>query len=205
LFCRTKYDADILNSPDFEKGSLNPEDYLLVDNWPFIITYFADKTAPPSDKDNLRNSLRIFVDSTKQESSRGYAMGFQAYEVWRKDMLDEAWYKNNDDEQLARRFSVNQFCSLALFDARKSAYSYLSEIRKLLPDKVDDMEQIIRLFSEISEKAKQIHMLLDSGEYLEGAKARRFWTKEMRETQAGFLSEILILEQKAVGIAERII
>lgn len=205
LFCRTKYDPSILNSADYEKGKFNPYDYLPVDNWPFIITYFADMTTPPSAKDNLINSLRVFVDCSKQEGCRGYAMGLKAYDVWRKDLLDEEWYKNNDDEQLARRFSVNQFCSLSLYDARKSAYIYLSDSKNLLPDMVDCMEQIIKNFSDISDKAGQIHNMLDSGEYLEGARARKFWTKEMRIQQAKLLSEMQELENRAVELAEEIV
>lgn len=205
LFCRTKYDAEIINSPEYEKGKINPYDYLFVDNWPFIITYFANMATPPSAKENFLNSLRVFVESAKQENNRGYALGFKAYEVWRNDLLDDAWYENNDDEHLARRFSVNQFCTLALYDARKSAYIYLSENSQLLPDKADAIEQIIKLFFDISGKAGQIHKLLDSGEYLEGAKARRFWTKEMRKRQADLLAQMLEAEREAMHLAERII
>jgi transcriptional regulator with XRE-family HTH domain len=205
LFCRTKYDSAILDSPDFDKGRLNPYDYLFVDNWPFIITYFNDMTTPPTPRENLLNSLRVFIDCSKQESCRGYAMGPKAYEVWQNDLLDEAWYEDNEDEQLARRFSVNQFCSLALFDARKSAYTYLLENKNLLPDKKEVMEQIVKLFSDISEKAGQIHKLLDSGEYLEGAKARRFWTREMRINQANLLSKMRDAEYMAMEFAEKII
>lgn len=205
LFCRTKYDTAVHNSSDYEKGKNNPYDYLFVDNWPFIITYFSDMTPPPTPKENLLNSLRVFVACSKQETCRGYEMGLKAYEVWQNDLLDKAWYENNDDEQLARRFSVNQFCSLALFDARKSAYSYLLDNKNLLTDKVDSMEQIIKHFSDISEKAGQIHKLLDSGEFLAGASARRFWTIEMRVKQAELLSQMLDSERSAMQIAENII
>lgn len=205
LFCRTKYDAGVIDSPDYKKGKLNPFDYLYVDNWPFIITYFADRTTPPSDKENLLNSLRVFIDCAKQENCRGYKMGFKAYEVWQNDLLEESWYQNNDDEQFTRRLSVNQFCSLALFDARQAAYSYLSENKNLLLDKVDEMEQMVAFFSEIAKKAQQIHKMLDSGEYLEGEKARHFWTTKMRVNQAKLLAEMLELEHKAMSIAEKIV
>jgi transcriptional regulator with XRE-family HTH domain len=205
LFCRTKYDSEIINSPEYEKGKINPYDYLFVDNWPFIITYFTNMTTPPSAKDNILNSLRVFVESAKQENNRGYAMGFKAYEVWCNDLLDDAWYENNDDEQLARRFSVNQFCTLALYDARKSAYIYLLENSKLLTDNTDELEQMIKLFYNIYGQAEQIHKLLDSGEYLEGARARSFWTKEMRNKQAAILAQMLEAEREAMKIAEKIV
>ncbi|WMJ90013.1 helix-turn-helix domain-containing protein [Anaerocolumna sp. MB42-C2] len=205
LFCRTKYDSEIHNSSGYEKGKYNPYDYLFVDNWPFIITYFSDMTPPPTPKENLVNSLRVFADCTKQEIGRGYAMGLKAYEVWQIDLLDEAWYENNDDEQFARRLSVNQFCSLALFDARKSAYIYLSDNKSFLSDKADSMEQIIKYFYDISEMAGQIHKLLGSEEHYKGARAREFWTMEMRIRQAELLSQMLDSERKAMFIAEKII
>ncbi len=211
LFCRTKYDAEILDDPDFEHGEVfrpirdNPYDYLFVDNWPFLITYFSNETIPPTDKDNLINSLRIFIDCSEQEINRGYQMGFKAYETWCSDLLDDTWYENNDNEQFARRFSVNQFCTLALYDARKSAYVYLNSSKNLIDDKTDEMNCITNLFENISEKASQIHIMLDSGEYLDGEKARNFWTKEMRSKQAELLSEMLEAEHEAMVIAKKIV
>lgn len=206
IFCRTKYDADILNSSDYKKGTNNPYDYLYMDNWPFLISYFAGHTHPsPSEADNLINSLKVFIDCSAQERDKGYRMGFQAYETWIKDLLDDEWYDKNDNDQYARRFSVNQFCTLALVDARKSAYIYLNDSKLLLLEKTDSMKKIIELFKTISEKAEQIHELLDSGEYLEGIRARKFWTKEKRIVQANLLGEILGAEKEAIKVAENII
>ena len=75
----------------------------------------------------------------------------------------------------------------------------------LLPVKASEMERIAALFKEIADKAEQIHKLLDSGEYLEGAKARAFWTREMRLTQADLLARMLKAEKEAVVIAESVI
>ncbi len=204
LLCRSKYDAHVLESPGFESGKSNAYNYLPVENWPFIITYFDNKVIPPTDKENLLQSLRIFIDGAKQLSARGCAMGLYAYEVWMRDLLDEKWYRRHNDERFARRFSVNQFCSLALLDARKAALSYLSENKSLLPEKSKEMEQIVSLFQEISEKAKEIHKLLDSGEYLEGKRARRFWTKEMREQQATLLGQMQAAEERALMLAQQL-
>ena len=132
-------------------------------------------------------------------------MGFNAYETWRNDLMDDEWYEKNDDAQLARRFSVNQFCTLALFDARKAAYIYLNESIPLLPGKTETMNKIVSLFKLISEKAEQIHEMLDSGEYLEGLQARKFWTREMRLEQAELLFQMLTAEQEAMLLAESII
>ncbi|MGF7145043.1 hypothetical protein HNQ56_003479 [Anaerotaenia torta] len=205
LFCRTKYDREIIDSADFKKDENNPYDYLRVDNWPFIITYFDGKTVPPSDRDNLLNSLAVFVDCSKQTNNRGYAMGLYAYEVWRKDLLEEDWYKSSNAEQTARRFSVNQFCTLALCDARKAAYCYLKESQGLLPEYAGEMNRMAELFGLISEKAGEVHTMLDSGEALEGERACRFWTKEMRHRQAALLEEMLAAEREAMEIAEKIL
>jgi len=67
------------------------------------------------------------------------------------------------------------------------------------------MNKIVSLFKLISEKAEQIHEMLDSGEYLEGSRARNFWTREMRLEQAELLSQILTSEQEAMLLAESII
>lgn len=199
LFCRTKYDAEIISSSEFTSGKLNPYDYLFVDNWPFIITYFDNQIIPPSDKENLLNSFRVFVDSVNKESN-GYATGYQAYEVWHQDLLDDKWYESNNDDQFARRFSVNQFCSLALMDARKSAAVYLSDSSSLITEK-----DIIHLFEAIADKAMQIHKMLDSGESLDGPKARNFWTKDMRYKQAQLLNEMCGLEHQAEKLGKKML
>jgi hypothetical protein len=46
--------------------------------------------------------------------------------------------------------------------------------------------------------------MLDSGEYLEGARARKFWTSDMRHRQADLLAQMLEAEREAVVIAEKI-
>jgi hypothetical protein len=127
-------------------------------------------------------------------------MGFHAYEVWRGDLLDDGWYENNDDEQFARRFSVNQFCTLALTDARKAAYAYLGGAAGVLPEKAENVNRIAGLFGAVAKNAEQAHKMLDSGEYLEGARARRFWTRDMRREQAELLSQMLDAERQAADI-----
>ena len=203
LFCRTKYDARVVDEPDFERGKLNAYDYLPVENWPFIITYFGDRITRPTDADNLSASLRVLVESARKTENRGYAMGIEAYRVWIGDLRDEAWYNANDDEQVARRLSVNQFCALALWDARRAAHAYLSQSRALLPGKQTELAQLAAWFGDISKKAGEVHAMLDSGEYLEGEKARRFWTPPMRERQAALLEEMQALEAQAAALAER--
>lgn len=204
LFCRTKYDREILNSEEYEKRKQNPYDYLFVDNWPFIITFFGNKTVSLTKKENLINSMRIFVDCNMQERNVGYTLGRKAYETWNNDLVDETWYDNHNDEQLERRFSVNQFCVLALHDARRSAYVYLNENKDIMPNKSHEMDSIVKLFQNTVEKAQQIRSMLDFGENMEEVKIRELWTKELRDKQAVILMEMCELEQEALVIAAQV-
>ncbi|MHC1693915.1 MAG: helix-turn-helix domain-containing protein [Eubacteriales bacterium] len=205
LYCRTKYDTEVLASPDFQKGSLNEYDYLYVDNWPFLILYFSDKKNPPSDKDNLYSSLRVFADSASMEGG-GYHMGFKAYKIWAEGLRDGDWYTSASDEQVERRLSVDQFCTLSLYDARRAAHAYLSSCLGLLDGAQGEaLAKISDLFGQIAVLASQAHSLIDTGEYLQGARARAFFTSEVREKQAGLLDSMALLERKAYDIVLGII
>ena len=204
ILCRTKYDESALAKPDYRRD--NPYDYLPMENWPFLISYFTGHDHQrPGEAENLINSLKVFIDCSGQKRDGGYRQGFQAYEVWRNDLLDDEWYKSNDDEQFARRFSVNQFCTLALFDARKAAHTYLGRSAPLLPEKGGDIKRVAGIFGEVAGMAGEIHKMLDSGEYLEGARARAFWTGDMRVRQAELLARMLDAEREAAAVAARIV
>ncbi len=205
LFCRTKYDERTISSPDFIREDLNKYNYLPVEHWPFIITYFGDKTPAPSTRDNLISSLKIFTDCARKEKNRGYAIGLCAYRVWRDDLLSEEWYETADDEQLTRRLSVNQFCSLALLDARRAAHVYLSQNKATLAGQAEKMNQLALLFGKLEDATGRIHALLDSGEYIEGERARLFFSRERRIMQAELLSQMLEDEREALDTADEIL
>lgn len=204
LFCRTKYDRPTIeNDPAFRAGHplfrrewLGPDETLQVDNWPFLLCYFTGKRNPPPPEENLMNSLRVFADCAAREREGGYFMGFKAYEVWGSDLLDDAFYESCDDEAFARRFSVDQFCALALDDARCAARDYLAQAGQ---------SALSGLFTEIAARAGAIRRMLDSGEPLAGERCRAFWTREMRHEQAKLLGEMESLEREAHAAAARII
>lgn len=209
LFCRTKYDRmTIENDPVFMKGSAafdlgsigNPYNYLYVDNWPFLLCYFSQKRKAPTPKENLLESLKVFTDCVTKEG-QGYSMGFQAYEIWAADLRDDGFYESCDDGQMVRRFSVNQFCMLSLFDARKSTSAYLKNSSALFESEL--LDEIARLFETVSGLAGDIHKMLDSGEELNGEQSRLFWTLEKRHQQADALDEMASLERKAYTLALR--
>ncbi len=196
FFCRTKFDIE--NTDYLNKTYSN--EYKTVDNWPFLLCYFTKKQNPPSFHENLIASLNIFVDCAVKSNEGGYAMGFNAYEVWISDLKDNNFYENCNNEQFTRRFMVDQFCMLALFDARTSASEYLCGAALLLND--EKLQKIADIFTDIAKIASVIHKMLDSGIELGGEQCRAFWTIEKRIKQAELLSEMMNLEKQAYELAE---
>lgn len=204
LFCRTKYDREIIDSSEYKADKPNEFDYLFVDNWPFIISYFAERCSVPTEKENLIRSLQILVDCNRQGVVRGYATGVEAYGVWAEELRQDTWYEEHDDEDLFRRLSVNQFCVLALCDARRAAASYLASAGQLLPEWADEMEQIVSCFEEISMIADSIQEMVGFEGSITVKDVRGFWTKEKREAQAEALLKMQELERRAIQIAIQI-
>lgn len=203
LFCRTKYDAESLREEPARSGGLNPYGYLYVDNWPFLLCYFAGKRKPPERREVLLASLATFADCAAREKEGGYFLGFAAYAAWAGDLRDEAFYEACGDEQLARRFGVNQFCTLALLDARGAARDYLTAAADLTEG--GEVARMATLFGEIADLAAGTHRMLDSGEALDGPKSRQFWTRAMRLRQAETLDEMARLEKEALECARAIL
>ena len=168
-----------------------------------LSTFFEDRTIVPTARENLLSSLRIFTDCNTQEQCRGYALGAKAYETWINGLRDKKWYETHNEEDMARRLNVNQFCMLALYDARKSAYLYLKENVKFIQEV--DTENLVQKFERISELAQEIHHALDFGEYVDATHVRKLWTEELREKQARYMEEMCELEQEALKLAETII
>lgn len=204
FFCRTKYDREVIGSTEFQAEKTNAYDYLYVDNWPFIISYFGERCVPPGEKEKLIRSLRILIDCNRQGVVRGYATGVEAYKVWAEELEQDAWYEEHSDGDICRRLTVNQFCVLALCDARRSAAAYLAANKHLLPEGADEMEQIISCFGQVSLLADSIQDMVG----LEGTGAdsdvRIFWTKEKRKAQAETLLKMRELELKAIQAASQV-
>ncbi|HML48008.1 MAG TPA: hypothetical protein PKE04_14805, partial [Clostridia bacterium] len=194
---------EVTERPGFVKGSLNPYDYLCVDNWPFLLCYFDGKRKPPTPAENLLASLRTFADCAERPKQGGYFLGFQAYETWARDLRDDGFYETCTDEQMARRFSVNQFCMLALQDARGAAHVYLSDALTWFAD--DSLSRIAERFKRIAGLALDMHRMLDSGMALDGPQSRRFWTPEKRRKQADALDEMARLEREALADARSLL
>lgn len=204
LFCRTKYDREIIDSAEYQADKPNEFDYLFVDSWPFIISYFAEKHDVPAEKENLVRSLQILIDCNRQGIVRGYAAGAAAYEVWAEELRQNAWYEEHGEEDLFRRLSVNQFCVLALCDARKSAASYLASGAQLLPEWADEMEQIASCFEKVSAIADSIQDMVGLEGSVAAADVRSFWTKDKRDAQAEALLKMRELEQEAIRMAGKV-
>jgi len=104
LLCRTYFDSEVINHPDFNNRPGKAEEYLPVDNWPFIITHFNQKGNVPTDEENLINSLRVFIESMNMDDARGYSVGYSAYKTWPTDLRDDEWYKKAG---IARRLAMS--------------------------------------------------------------------------------------------------
>lgn len=167
-----------------------------------LSTFFEGRMIVPTARENLLCSLRIFMDCNTQEQCRGYALGAKAYEAWINGLRDKKWYETHNEEDMARRLNVNQFCMLALYDARKSAYLYLKENVKFIQE--TEAKDLVQKFKRISELAQEIHNALDFGEYVDAIHVRKLWTEELREKQARYMEEMCQLEQEALKLAETI-
>lgn len=200
FLCRTYYDKEVI---DKELGGV--DQYLKADNWPFIITHFGCKTTPPSDKENLMNSLRIMIDCNNVPEKRrcGYYMGYKAYEIWGADLRNEDLFANADDNTYWRYSSVNHFCMMALVDARRCAYKYLADSADLFTGRDKD------IVLEVSDQYRRIYEMAD-GVYKDlrdlcpsqASEARKLWTKEIREAQADMFVNAVDLEKQAEKLAK---
>ena len=135
---------------------------------------------------------------------REYVTGVEAYKVWAEELQQHAWYDEHDDEALFHRLSVNQFCALALCDARKSAALYLASSKRLLPEYAEELEQIASCFDEVSILADSIQDMGGLEGSVETSDVRSFWTKQKRETQSETLLKMRELELKAIQIAAQV-
>jgi len=204
LLCRTKYDRETVENdpefmkdfPPFDPGAIqNPYGYLAVDNWPFLLCYFTGKRQAPTAKENLLQSLRVFLDCGEQERGAGYYMGFGACEIWARDLRDDTFYQEADDMEFTRRFSVNQFCALALMDARRAACAYLQNAAGI--PGCEGLLKTAERFTEVYRVSAQIQKMTDSGKELSGNEARAFWTREKRRRQAELLDQLAAFEREA--------
>lgn len=205
LYCRTKYDRrSIENDPTLATN--NQFNYLPVNNWPFLLCYFTEHTRRPSEKENLYASLKVFVDGFAPSRPGGYHVGFEAYEAWAGDLRDPTFYASCDSEMLQRRFFVNQFCALALYDARKSAYAYLSASGKLVDvAHREPFAHVVSVFHSIMNRAAEVHKMVDTGRTLDAEQVSEFWTENLRAEQADILDEVCRMEHSAVQSAKALI
>lgn len=183
LTCRTYFDGP-------------GDEYERVENWPFILLHFGPKGEPMAPEAVLRRSLEIFVESAGLEPRRGYHLGFDAYRTWAGALADDAFWKELPDDRFRRFLAVNDFCYRALLDARRAGAAYLAGFA--------DVGALSALFAEV-------HRVLDEARPLvpvepaPEADWRAVWTPELRHGQARALLACLELEQRAVGVARRLL
>jgi transcriptional regulator with XRE-family HTH domain len=208
LLCRTYFDKEMIEKPGFVNSSGTPEQYLPVDNWPFIIIRFNDIGTVPTEKENLLNSLKTLVESLNVEDAPNHVTGLKAYRLWQEGLRDDAWYQDADDDNFGRRLDVNYFCFLALFDARRAAAVYLRSVEGLI--KGNAVGKLAATYENIWQKASGLLPslpALDEGygtAPVKAEKMRRIWTQELRHQQAGLFDEMMALEKQAGSLARKI-
>lgn len=204
LFCRTKYDLELEYQE--KKACDNADCYARVDNWPSNMIYFTQQMKRPSEKENFVRSLLQFTDCFTSQKNKNYYLGCGAFEKLREDLLDDNWYEQASDGHFARRFSVAQFSAMCLKDARRCAYIYLKESRKLFEgDKARLLDEIISIYKEVYRVAEKMFNMIDTAEVLEGKAARRIWTVDKRHRQAEMVRELIELETKAFASVRKLL
>ena len=200
LYCRTYFDKEDLNEN---------KDYLVSEFWPFLIVHFGEKTAKPSDLDNLIASLHTLVGSFGAECSNGYFQGAQAYEKWIAGLRNEQlWDQGNAKDDVERRLAVNDCMLLNLVDARRCAAAYLSECVPLLRDeRADLLAEIASLYRGIAEQLSSFRSKVKTsdGESLRyNAVETKVSTRFLKE-QASLLESVLQVEREIAERARKII
>ena len=111
FLCRTYYD----------KG----EEYTPAEKWPWVVEVIGGKVDAPDKRDSILKSLEIAVEIANTEKYEDYTSGFAAYEIWAKELLDDAKFANLDDKELKSKHHTNAWCYNSLVDAREAAVRYL--------------------------------------------------------------------------------
>ncbi|WP_105614331.1 helix-turn-helix transcriptional regulator [Vallitalea okinawensis] len=196
FLCRTYFDQEII-----EQEFTGQDRYLIADNWPFIISHFEEEFTPPSDQENLVNSLKVMIDcNCITEKRRGYALGYEAYKIWCKALKDRQLFSelNSNDEDFMRRLDVNHFCVMALVDARRCAYEYLRESSWLFNDQVrSSLLELSEVYKEMYLCINQLFEKLPKVNNIDKKRVRSIWTDQLREEQADVLQRVLSLEIEA--------
>lgn len=210
LWCRTYYEFMEGVPPNWM--DLPPERlYVPVENWPFILMHFGDPRSMLPRDEVLLNSLRVFHDCmTEEELHRGYAAGLNAYQVWRDALRDSNAFAELPQDVFIRRMGVNQFCLMALLDARRSAHAYLQRNTGILRDAhANAFAELVDLFRQIHARIEPIFQSApdpdNHPEILQQMNPRDLWSEALRAEQADALNDCLRLEKQALDIVKRII
>lgn len=208
LFCRTKYDLELesLSRRRLEKDCIGTDDYAEVDNWPSNLIYFASQINRPDERQCFMQALKQFTDCFVSQRNKGYFLGRMAFEKFRDDLLDDDWYENAEPGQFARRFSVAQFTSMCLKDARNAALIYLNESRGLLYNAESELlDELISIYKEVCAVTGEMFEMIDTSDVLEGDAARHIWTVRIRHSQAKMIEKLIGLENRAFEAAEKLL
>ena len=187
FLCRTYYDKS--------------EKYSRAEKWPWVVEIIDQKVDAPDNKKSILKSLEIAVKLANTENYGDYASGFAAYEIWAKELLDDAKFANLDDQETKSKNHTNAWCYNSLVDAREAAVRYLKLIGKEFDgESSTHLSTTMKIYEEVVNKLKEGWKYAPFPWQLKQGES---WTKEMRHSEAEVLKEVLTLERKAIAEIEK--
>lgn len=212
LLCRSYMDdetfTELQDDPAFQLEMAATKGYLYVDHWPFLLLHYTDAGQRPSERESLRHSLQLRLDSLHTPAHGEYRLGYAGLAAWREGLIDKAWYWAAKEEAVARRLSVNHFLMMALVDARRSAAIYLKEAAastEFPPLAVALLQELAALYQEMHRKLAEQYAGLPDDATAKGKSAKLLWTAEARERQADLLAEVADEERRADDITRQLL
>ncbi len=183
FLCRTYYDKT--------------DEYSPAEKWPWIVTIIEGKDKTPDRRKNILHSLELAVMLANTEKFEDYTSGFNAYETWVTDLLDDPRFEEADKGKSGEMTHANAWTYNSLVDARAAAVRYL---RSISEDLGQESAKHISEAADIYEEA--LGKLKDGWKYApfpHDLKGGEGWTAEMRHAEADVLKEVSALEKKAVN------
>ncbi|MBD3182847.1 hypothetical protein GF312_11190 [Candidatus Poribacteria bacterium] len=188
FLCRTYYDET--------------EEYSKAEKWPWVVEIIKEKTEKPDRKKIALESIRIAVEIASADKYDDYTSGFNAYETWIADLLND---KNFEDEEKSGSYSThaNAWSYSSLGDARSAAIKYLRSIPDLFSEEsIPHLTKAADIYQEILDKLKEG---FEYAPYPWALKDGKKWTAEMRHAEANVLKEVLALEKEAIKELETVL
>jgi len=180
LLCRTYFDGD--------------KPYTETKDWPWCISVLEARDKPMDRKQAVKESLKIALKQSDEETAGDYISGQKAYSEWISGLLDEAKFAK--DEYVMEVATANGFSYAILCDCRASATRYLESIQdELGPQSKPHILRAGEFYRQASDKLEAGRKYAPMAFEIRNGKG---WTRFMRKCEAGVLKEVAALDKSAV-------